>query len=491
MGRDGHESEPILDSNPFYVQRRVPQDVSWRWIYLISMVLSAVGGIYALTHRNKDFSVLASADYLSDPAHCPVIPAGRTRSLLANDDEDFKPTYFLEAAGLCTGVSIVGGLLIGLLALYLIRSKPHAMVGASVAMQVTLPAAAGVAVLAAGGGAASVPLFLTAGLIGFVFYLYRNQLALVGRLLGVSSRALYDNPSIIGGSLLIQLAGLIFVLPLLAGMLLAYANGGVAPNPAVQSRQGTSCLDGQGQEVLCCAWKPDDWAIAYMAWAAVTLSWTSLLAFTIKVFVISGVTAQWYFAPANQTPRGSLRRSIGHALGPQFGSLALAAWLLNLLNTLKQMAENARQENRNNLFVQILVSCLQFLITVLEYITKFGVVRIAITGEELMDGCRATVDLLRRNLLDTVGVWWFPGMILQVGYLEAYSLVGKGCCILCRSPCIYNRLLALLRNVRVTASSSRTSAGAQHSAPCICNAPAPLGMQAISLLLPGMLCPNV
>eukprot|EP00879_Flechtneria_rotunda_P023685 GHRR01025070.1.p1 GENE.GHRR01025070.1~~GHRR01025070.1.p1 ORF type:complete len:109 (-),score=25.85 GHRR01025070.1:609-935(-) len=108
-----------------------------------------------------------------------------------------------------------------------------------------------------------------------------------------------------------------------------------------------------------------------------------------------------------------------------------------------------------------------------------------------MDGCRATVDLLRRNLLDTVGVWWFPGMILQVGYLEAYSLVGKGCCILCRSPCIYNRLLALLRNVRVTASSSRASAGAQHSAPCICNAPAPLGMQAISLLLPGMLCPNV
>jgi hypothetical protein len=38
-----------------------------------------------------------------------------------------------------------------------------------------------------------------------------------------------------------------------------------------------------------------------------------------------------YFAPATQKPRGALRRSLGHALGPNFGSLCLAAWLLNLL----------------------------------------------------------------------------------------------------------------------------------------------------------------
>lgn len=47
--------------------------------------------------------------------------------------------------------------------------------------------------------------------------------------------------------------------------------------------------------------------------------------------------------------------------------------------------------------------------------TKFAVVRLAITGDALMPSCRSTADLLARNLLDAVGVWWFPGMILQVG----------------------------------------------------------------------------
>lgn len=57
-------------------------------------------------------------------------------------------------------------------------------------------------------------------------------------------------------------------------------------------------------------------------------------------------------------------KSMRNALGPQFGSLCLASWLLNLLNMLKSMAENARNENRNNIFVQLMVSCFEFLLTV-------------------------------------------------------------------------------------------------------------------------------
>lgn len=51
---------------------------------------------------------------------------------------------------------------------------------------------------------------------------------------------------------------------------------------------------------------------------------------------------------------------------------------------------------------------------ILEAVTKFAVVRMAITGEAMFTSCRTTADLLARNLLDSVGVWWFPGMILQV-----------------------------------------------------------------------------
>jgi hypothetical protein len=59
-----------------------------------------------------------------------------------------------------------------------------------------------------GAGAASLPLFFVAGLLAFVFYLYREQLALVGRLLAISSNALWQNcAALIGGSLLLQAAG--------------------------------------------------------------------------------------------------------------------------------------------------------------------------------------------------------------------------------------------------------------------------------------------
>jgi hypothetical protein len=60
------------------------------------------------------------------------------------------------------------------------------------------------------------------------------------------------------------------------------------------------------------------------------------------------------------------------------------------------------------------LSDLLALLQLLEAVTKFAVVKLAITGDALMPSCRSTADLLARNLLDSVGVWWFPGMILQV-----------------------------------------------------------------------------
>jgi hypothetical protein len=82
-------------------------------------------------------------------------------------------------------------------------------------------------------------------------------------------------------------------IPLIFGLILAFANGGVVPSAAVADIQEGVCTDPQGQEVLCCAWQPDGWAMGYMAWGAVVLGWSTLLAFTLKVFVISGITAQW------------------------------------------------------------------------------------------------------------------------------------------------------------------------------------------------------
>jgi hypothetical protein len=45
-----------------------------------------------------------------------------------------------------------------------------------------------------------------------------------------------------------------------------------------------------------------------------------------------------------------------------------------------------------------------------EFLTKFATVRMSLTGEAFMDAGRAATDLLRRNLMDTVGVSWIPGV---------------------------------------------------------------------------------
>lgn len=85
-------------------------------------------------------------------------------------------------------------------------------------------------------------------------------------------------------------------IPLVFGLILAFANGGVVPNPAVVDIQGgtNNCTDAQGRDVLCCAWQPDGWAVGYMAWASLMIGWSTLLAFTLKVGLCGLRVFVWY-----------------------------------------------------------------------------------------------------------------------------------------------------------------------------------------------------
>jgi len=68
-------------------------------------------------------------------------------------------------------------------------------------------------------------------------------------------------------------------------------NGSLVPNPA---RQGSSrCVDAAGKAVPCCSFELDTWATLYMVLWFFTFMWTLLLAFTLRVFVVSGTIAQW------------------------------------------------------------------------------------------------------------------------------------------------------------------------------------------------------
>ena len=66
---------------------------------------------------------------------------------------------------------------------------------------------------------------------------------------------------------------------------------------------GRQCLNGDGQEVPCCAWAPDAWVPPYMSLASVMLLWTVFLFGQFRVFTISSTVAQWSAPPSHDTIR--------------------------------------------------------------------------------------------------------------------------------------------------------------------------------------------
>lgn len=158
-------------------------------------------------------------------------------------------------------------------------------------LQVALPlAGAGVAFSQAATPVGAV-LVVSSALMALAFYLWREQLRLVSRLLGVSAKGLAANPGIVALTLGLQLVMVPLAVLMAVAAFFAYQNGGVAPNPAARLTGGAgkgggdapTCVDASGQEVPCCMWQVDSWVPFGMAVQGLAMLWTVFLIFEIKV----------------------------------------------------------------------------------------------------------------------------------------------------------------------------------------------------------------
>jgi len=207
----------------------------------------------------------------------------------------------------------------------------------------------------------------------------------------------------------------------------SYTVGGVAPNPQALAPPAGShtCRSPTGDAVPCCEWRVAGWVPAALATQAAALLWTVFLIFEVKVFVIAGAVAQWYFAPVEGSgagggasrPGSRTLTSVRHALGPSFGSLCLGSLILAVVSQLRSALQRAREQRdragEGSLLLDILSACADGLLSLMEGVTKFTTVQLAITGQPFFAAGRSVVALLSRNLLDTAGVWWFPPLVLQ------------------------------------------------------------------------------
>mmetsp|Transcript_4069 Transcript_4069/g.14235 ORF Transcript_4069/g.14235 Transcript_4069/m.14235 type:complete len:537 (-) Transcript_4069:109-1719(-) len=415
--------KPIGDgvSSLHVPDRRPAKDVMHAFIYLF--VLTAVYGVGIYVASGNDSATAYDTwTKLADYDTCKgSSPAG----LLGADPEptpspsDLPPAttvirhikWFLVAGA---GLSFVTGLLF----LEAFKRSAQGMMKVMVGIKASLPAVIGLACLSQGVVGPGIVMLLLSAFTIFVFYLWRQELALCGRLLSLSATGLQANPSLISFTLLMKIGLLGFIIiPHAAFMGLAFADGSAVLDPSVQVPPSgqNECTDPTTMEVVpCCLWQTAPWVSPYVALASFSLLWSIMLAFEMRLYVIASSITDWYYAPQGAYVRGNVMKAVGHAFGPAFGTLAYGSLVLTLIDIMRRAAENARRQNSRNILVCLVTTCMACFAAVFEALTKFATIHAAITGQAFCDAGRDVVSLLKRNFLAAYGVWWLPPMVLNM-----------------------------------------------------------------------------
>ena len=340
----------------------------------------------------------------------------------------FDATAFINAAYPWFITAFVASFFLGVLLLWMFKQCASTMVWGVVYAKVGIMAALTVSFAAAGAAVPAIIFALLTALTAFVFYLWRDELNLVASLLTVATQGLRDNPHIVTAVVGLQLVAFCWLAPCVAFMMFANTNGHVAVSHEAVSQDGSSkiCKDFNGLDVDCCAWDVESWVPFYLTMAMVSGIWFISVALETRLFVIGGTICQWYFAPVGTTAfKGGVTRALGHALGPSFGSVCFGSFILTMVELARQAAEKLRREDRDNILVCLLVTCLECIYAVIEYISKFAMLQASITGQAFCDAAASVTDLLSRNFLTAYGTYSFPGMILQG--VSLVIAVGFGC----------------------------------------------------------------
>jgi len=315
-------------------------------------------------------------------------------------------------------LSGVAALLLAFAFVTLMTRNAAFCVKASCVAQVVMPLGLAGIFFAYGSAGAGIGFSLVSLLFALVFWLWRSQLELCGQLLSVAAACLKENGHLVSATMGLSLLHGLLSAPVIVLVVLATRVGKPVPNPAINlSYTATAsydvCFNDAKAVIDCCAFQMAPLAQVYIAYAGIILSWLTFSVFEVRLFTISHVTARWYYQPAGiPLPGSPVREAVSLATGPHSGSLAMGGAVLAVADALRQSAESGRNNGSFLACVaRLIMSCVSAL---LEAMTRFATVRIAITGERFMDAARGVVDLLSRNMLNSYGVWRFPPMIVSM-----------------------------------------------------------------------------
>lgn len=353
----------------------------------------------------------------------------KTKKLSFNSDEPFDVTVVINAALWCAGLSLLVSVLMGMFIVFMFRTCAHKTVWGIIYFKIFALYAMALAMLNMGSLEGFIIFALIGSLAWFVYWLWTDELNVVASMLAVSSQALKDNPGIIWFVLLLQVAVMVFVVPVFGFIYVAELGGlpDVNPKAIYQNSSTLACADYVGRPVNCCATTPGAWVAWYEALAIIAMIWAFAFALETRMYVIGGTVCQWYFAPkGTKSFRGFTLTSTKHALGPSFGTVSFGSAIMTAVEMMRQAMERAREDNEQNIFLCLVQSCLECIWEFIEYLSKFAMLQASMTGEAFCDAASSIFDLLKRNFLLAYGTYAFPSMILQILSLVFALLAAAG-----------------------------------------------------------------
>ena len=271
-------------------------------------------------------------------------------------------------------VTLFGAVFVGIGFLWLLRRNAALCVKVSCAAQVFIPAFMAVSLLAVG---AVVPALISAfgaALAAYCFHLWRAELVMCGRLLSVAGEALTQNAHLVSASLGLNAVHVASVLPVLALMIASTRVGDAVPYALVASTvvgvdaAPQTCVDAAGAAVQCCIWQTAPASVAYIVFASLCVSWTTMLLAEVRLYAVAHVIVRWYSLPiGTRLPGTPLREALSAAAGPAFGSLCLGSAVLTAADAARQAAEATRRRGSGLLacLLATLVACISELVSAL------------------------------------------------------------------------------------------------------------------------------
>lgn len=301
-------------------------------------------------------------------------------------------------------------MLVGVLMIQMLKHCARPFVYASMIMvPMSLFSAAGT-IYASGDGDVSAACIPMAFAIIFCLLLWcsRRGLRLCAALLEQAAHVLTLHPGLILVALALMLLSVAVVALALAASVVLFSNGAWVPIHQSSSR-GATCL-----------WIVDSTAAYGVGFVGLALVWTGLLAFTMRFFIVSLVTAMWYFdtaggaIDANADPaayqlsarRAPVRTATRLAFTKSIGTLCYSSLVLTICQILKAMARQT-QRRSDSLFVCLAACCIRCLLDVIEFLNKFVVAMHAISGADFCSAGKEITSLFSRHGLNA----WFCDQI--------------------------------------------------------------------------------